>query len=174
VRQGTAPPASQYPKLGDGTLVRVDALDFPAIPGVPSPRMLPPRREGTTPLPYLVANVDADGNERSGIRTAEQFVPVATYTGWNFRGAAIGATSQVVGLMGSAIPFAPSAAARGEGDARRSIEERYPSKERYLALAKEQSDKLVSGGYLRREDVAQAMARMEEQWMMATRRQAQD
>jgi hypothetical protein len=170
VRQGTAPPASQYPKLSDGTLVRVDALDFPAIPGVQSPRLLPARREGTTPLPYLVAGVDADGNERSGIRTAEQFVPVATYTGWNFRSAALGGTSQVVGLMGSTIPFAPNAAARRQGDARRSIDERYPSKERYLSLAKEQSDRLVSGGYLRKEDVAQVMKRIEDQWALATGR----
>jgi hypothetical protein len=170
VRQGTTPPASQYPKLSDGTLVRVDALDFPAIPGVQSPRALPARREGATLLPYLVAQVDADGNERSGIRTAEQFVPVATYTGWNFRSAAIGATSQVVGLQGSTIPFAPSAAARRAGDPRKSIGERYPSKERYLSLAHEQSDTLVKGGYLRSEDVAQVMKRIEEQWALATQR----
>jgi hypothetical protein len=164
VREDVAPPASRYPKISDGTLVRVDRLGFPSIPGVPSPHALPARREGQTQLPYLVAAVDEDGNERSGVRTAEVAVPVATYTGWNFRSVAIGATSQVVSLMGSRIPFATTVAARTSGDARRSVADRYASKERYLALAREHSETLVKGGYLLAEDVSQVMKRMEEQW----------
>ena len=37
------------------------------------------------PLPLLVTQVDADGNELSGIRLPNVAVPLATYTGWNFR-----------------------------------------------------------------------------------------
>jgi hypothetical protein len=167
VRQGAAPPASQYPKLADGTLVSVDRLAFPSIPGVPSPRALPGRREGSTPLPYLVSQVDEDGNERAGVRTAEQAVPVATYTGWNFRSPAIGGTSQVVNLMGSRIPFAATNAERKPGDPRHTIAERYPSRERYLAVAKEHSERLVRDGYLLAADVPEVMKRMEEQWRAA-------
>ena len=57
------------------------------------------------PLPLLVPQVDADGNERSGIRLPEVAVP-RTYTGWNFRSAATGGTSQLVPLLGSYIPLA--------------------------------------------------------------------
>ena len=116
-------------------------------------------------LPYLVPAVDADGNERSGIRTAEHVVPVATYTGWNFRNQAIGGTGHVVPLMGSSILFARTAADRQKAnDPRLSIAERYPTKERYLALAQAQCEKLVAGGYLLPADVPRVMKRMEAQW----------
>ena len=39
VSAGTAPPASAYPTLKDGTLVKVGDVTFPAIPGVRSPRV---------------------------------------------------------------------------------------------------------------------------------------
>ena len=165
VRQGTPPPASQHPRLSDRTLTRVDALAFPAIPGVQSPRTLTAKRDGSTPLPMLVPQVGADGNELAGVRTAEQAVPVATYTGWNFRSAAVGGTLQPANLMGSAIPFARTTADRNRvRDPRPSLEERYPSKAQYLTLAKAQAEKLVSEGYLLPDDVPQVMKRMEAQW----------
>jgi hypothetical protein len=37
VSAGTAPPASAYPMIKDGTLVKASAVVFPAIPSVPSP-----------------------------------------------------------------------------------------------------------------------------------------
>ena len=121
VRQGSAPPASQYPKLSDGTLVRREAVTFPAIPGVESPQLIQSAQQGTTPLPLLVPQVDDDGNERAGIRSVEQAVPVATYTGWNFRSPAVGAPKELVSLMGSSIPFAATDEARRPGDPRRSL-----------------------------------------------------
>lgn len=165
VRQGTRPPASQHPRLSDGTLVRPGALSFPAVPGVTAPRAFAGKREGAVQLPLLVPQVDPDGNERSGVRTAEQAVPVATYTGWNFRSPAIGGTSHLVNLMGSAIPFPKTAAERSKSrDPRRSLDERYSSRERYLALAKAQADALVSGGFLLADDVPQVVKRIEAQW----------
>ena len=164
VKAGTLPPASQHPKLADGTLVRADRIEFPALPGVQSPRIVPGGREGTKPLPFLVPAVDADGNERAGVRTAEQAVPVATYTGWNFRSESIGAPHLLVSLMGSRIPFAKTAATKKSGDPRRSLEERYGSKEQYLTQAKAHCETLVQGGYLLATDVSQMMKRIGEQW----------
>jgi hypothetical protein len=92
VREGTAPPASYHPNLADGTLVAQKSLAFPAIPGVRSPLGIPggfrSDLEGgpsAHPRPFLVPKVDADGNELGGIRFPEIAVPLATYSGWNFR-----------------------------------------------------------------------------------------
>ena len=167
VRQGSAPPASQYPKLSDGTLVRRDAVTFPAIPGVESPRLIQSAQQGTTPLPILVPQVDDDGNERAGIRSVEQAVPVATYTGWNFRSPVVGAPKELVSLMGSSIPFAATDAARKPGDPRRSLASRYTSKEQYLTRAREHAEALVKAGYLLAADVPQVIKRMEDLWALA-------
>lgn len=165
VQKGTTPPASNYPKLADGTLVAAATIDFPAIPGVQSPRTIPGGREGETLFPFLVPAVDADGNERSGIRTAEQAVPVATYTGWNFRSEKVGGTAHIVSLMGSSIPFPRTAADRQRtNDPRRSIAERYGSKEKYLSLAQARCEKLVADGYLLAGDAGRVMKRIEAEW----------
>jgi hypothetical protein len=164
-RQGTPPPPSQHPRLADGTLVPASAVTFPTLAGVPSPRTIPGGREGSALFPFLVPAVDADGNERSGVRTAELMVPVATYTGWNFRNKKAGGTTNLVSLMGSSIPFPRTAADRkAANDPRASIAERYPSKDRYLALAQTQCETLVAGGYLLAADVPQVMKRIEAEW----------
>jgi hypothetical protein len=163
-RQGTPPPASQHPKLADGTLVAATQVAFPNIPGVASPHRVPAARQGETPLPFLVPQVDQDGNERAGVRTPEISVPVATYTGWNFRNPSIGGAGMLVSLMGSAVPFAATKASRAPNDPRPSIEERYPSHERYTELAKSAATALVSAGYLLADDVPQVMQRAEDEW----------
>ena len=164
VQHGTPPPASRYPTLADGSLVRVGDLRFPRIPGVQAPHLLPAAREGSATLPFLVPEVDADGNERAGVRTAEIAVPVATYTGWNFRHPSIGGAGALVSLLGSTIPFAATRAARPVGDQRRAIAERYESKARYLALAEAHCAKLVAGGYLLPADVPLVLERMADHW----------
>src|SRR5262245_40491334 len=145
VNAGTAPPPSAYPMLKDGTLVKASAVAFPAIPGVASPggltagpRIGNPLIAGGAgagaPLPLLVPAVDEDGNERAGIRMPEVAVPLATYTGWNFRNASIGASGDLVSLLGSSIAFPLTRAAREAAkDPRRSIEERYGSRDAYNA-----------------------------------------
>ena len=97
------------PRLADGTLVPLTKLKWPKLPGVQSPTIVQGPRYDGHDLPFLVPQVDVDGNELAGIRTAEQRVPVATYTGWNFRNAAIGGTSQLVNLLGMARPTRPHA-----------------------------------------------------------------
>lgn len=165
VGKGIEPPATQVPKLSDGTLVPIAKLKWPQIPGLPSPAIVQGPRNDGKDLPFLVPQVDADGNELAGIRTAEQRVPMATYTGWNFRRPAIGGTNQLVSLLGTAVPLARTKAEREKaGDPRLSLEERYLSREAYLAKASAAADALVKGRYLLAGDVPEAMARIEAQW----------
>jgi len=167
MRDGTPPPASQYPRLADGSLVPAAKVAFPAIPGVQSPTIVAAARHDGKPIPFLVPQVDADGNEQAGVRTAESLVALATYTGWNFRNPSIGGTKQLVSLLGSRLPFPRTAAERAAShDPRKSIDERYSSHDVYLAAAKQATDTLVKGGYLLSQDVPQVMKRMEEQWKM--------
>jgi len=116
VRDRVAPPASRYPRLADGTLVRAADVSFPNVPTVASPRSLTAGTRGPnhliehhgapgTPLPLLVPQVDQDGNELAGVRLPDITVPLATFTGWNFRKPAIGAPNQLFPLMGSYVVF---------------------------------------------------------------------
>jgi hypothetical protein len=165
VRQGTPPPPSQYPRLADGSLVAGDQVAFPAIPGVASPRTIPGGRDGSVVWPLLVPQVDVDGNERAGVRAPVVTVPLATYTGWNFRSPAIGGSTELVDLLGSAIPFARTRTAREAArDPRRSIDERYPSSEAYLARIREAGQKLVDGRYLLAEDLPKVVERALQHW----------
>jgi hypothetical protein len=170
VRQGVAPPPSQVPRLADGTLVPIDRVSFPAIPGVQSPRIIPAGRQDGRSIPLLVPQVGDDGNERAGIRLPEITAPLATYTGWNFRSQAIGGTTDLVSLMGSSIRLPRTKADREAArDPRRSVEERYASRAVYLAQVHEQADRLVKDRYLLAEDVPQIVKRAEEQWDAAMR-----
>jgi hypothetical protein len=176
VRNGTAPPPSKHPRLDDGTLVKASTLAFPSIPNVPSPRSLAGGIRlassfikggagGGVPLPFLVPQVDADGNERAGIRLPEIEVPLATYTGWNFRSPRAGNPSQTVGLVGSYIPLPRTRADRAQsGDPRTSIEERYSNRERYAELIRAATAALVKGRYVLSEDVEPLVERALAHW----------
>jgi len=86
-------------------------------------------------------------------------VPLATYTGWNFRSPENGAPTEIVPLTGSFIPFAPTKAERlKNGDPRLSIEERYPSRAAYLAKVRAAAVKLVKERYLLAQDVDPILA----------------
>jgi len=176
VKEGVAPPPSLYPRLQDHTLVPAAAIAFPAVPGVSSPRsltagerianpLLPGGAGGGAPLPLLVPQVDEDGNERAGIRLPDVAVPLATYTGWNFRQPAIGAPGELVSLLGSSIPFSATRAAReATKDPRKSIEERYRTRDEYLARVGEALDALVMKGYLIYDDGPRILQRATDQW----------
>jgi hypothetical protein len=166
VRKGIAPPANKYPSLADGTLVHHADLKFPKIPGVQSPSIIPggyrADRGGplTAPkLPFLVPAVDADGNDTGGIRFPEIAVPLATYTGWNFRDPSTGSPTEIIPLQGSFIPFPLTKEEREKsGDPRLSVAERYPSRDAYLAKVKAAADRLVQERYVLPEDVAPLVA----------------
>jgi hypothetical protein len=122
-----------------------------------------------TPLPLLVPQVDADGNERAGIRLPEVAVPLATYTGWNFRNAATGGTNQLVPLLGSYIPLPRTRAERDASrDLRPSVEERYASRQQYLDAIDKAATALVKQGYLLAGDVPSVVKRATDHWEMAT------
>ena len=168
VRDGVEPPASKYPQLSDGTLTAVDALRWPSLTGVPSPALIPePRRaNGDGPSaawPFLVPQVDEDGNELAGIRLPDQAVPIGTLTGWNFRAASSGNSKAIVPLLGSLIPFAKTAADRA-GDPRQSLDERYRGKSDYLGRVTEVTLSLVRQGYVLREDAPFLLERAASGW----------
>jgi hypothetical protein len=128
-------------------------------------------RDGSgTPLPLLVPQVDGDGNTKGGLRLPDIAVPLATYTGWNFRGKAIGGTEQVFPLIGAYVPFAGTKAQREvTRDQRASIQERYQSREQYLQQVQDSAASLVKSGYLLAEDVPTIVKRSGEHWDLLMR-----
>jgi hypothetical protein len=109
----------------------------------------------------LEPQVDADGNDLGGIRSVFAQVPIGTYTGWN-----LGRKDRFEGglcnLQGSFIPFAATRAERlAAGDPRLSIEERYPSRDVYVAAFRKAADDLVAKRYLLPEDAKLLIERAE-------------
>ena len=176
LRGGAAPPPSRYPLLADKTLVRAADVAFPALPGVRAPQTLPvgaraanaliARSGGSgAVLPYLVPQTDRDGLELAGVRLPDIEVPLATYTGWNYRNPAIGGADQLYPLLGSYIPFPARADARAAAnDPRAAILERYASKQDYLDRVRAAADKLVAQRYLLAEDVPAVLDRADKHW----------
>jgi Alpha/beta hydrolase domain len=188
VTEGVVPPPSRHPRVADGTAVRPETLakTFDAIVGARYPRRharpqrldfgadaemrritLAPPRVGA-PYGTRVAAVDADGNEVAGIVLPELGVPLATHTGWNLRHADIGGVDQLLVFAGATLPFAKT---RGErestGDPRPAIEERYATREAYLARVRTAALALVTDRYMLEEDVETSLAfaaRMWEAW----------
>jgi hypothetical protein len=120
-----------------------------------------PPRVGSATYGVLVPQVGADGNDIGGIRSVFLQVPVGTYTGWNeFRPDFFGGGQCSLG--GSFIPFAPTRADRtASGDPRPSIEERYPTKEAYVAAFRAAADQLVAQRLLLPEDASTLVAEAE-------------
>jgi len=176
VSRGVEPPPSRLPKIADGTLVDLNTYRgrFPMIPRVqapesffmpfrldPGPRWqsegiadnIPPKfgaRYGN-----LVPAVNADGNELAGIHLPDVAVPLATNVGWRLRGPDQPAPGTLERWAGSSWPFPRTAEDRKKtGDPRRSILERYPTKEDYLARVARCLLELKRQKFLLDEDVA--------------------
>jgi hypothetical protein len=188
VTEGVAPPASRYPKISDGTLTAPEAAGWPKIPQVrfPPPMLITYRLDfgpdwgrgivGFEPphvgKPYvgLVPAVDPDGNAHAGIRLPSIQVPVATYAGWNYRAASIGAADQFLGEAGSMYPFAPTRSQRSKGDSRRSLEERYTGRDQYLGKIALAGKQLIAERLLLAEDLADVIDQAATQYDWAIRR----
>ncbi|MEO8367875.1 MAG: alpha/beta hydrolase domain-containing protein [Candidatus Solibacter sp.] len=185
VAKDVAPPASAYPRVGDGTLVAAtsSAMGWPKIPGAPAPdgvvnpvldydygaefryndesgviSNVPPKIRRV--IPTLVPKVDADGNERGGVPSLLHRVPLGTYTGWNpmLSGALKGRDKS---LAGGFIPFAKTRAERvAKGDPRPSLEERYGSASAYYAAAVTQAAEMVKQRFLLPEDAIRLLQQM--------------
>jgi hypothetical protein len=68
-------------------------------------------------------------------------------------------------MMGSTIPFAVTRAQReAAGDPRPSVEERYASRDAYLARAREAASQLVARRQMLAEDVEAAVERAGQLW----------
>jgi hypothetical protein len=81
-------------------------------------------------------------------------VPIATHTGWTLRHPDIGGAEQLLVFAGATLPFPRTRAERAQwGDPRLSVEERYASREEYLAQVRQQARLLVQAGYLLEDDV---------------------
>ncbi len=181
---GTPPPSSSYPRIDNGDLVLPENLNFPQLPGVGLPaaphkayRVIygpefatkgivtvePP--EVLSEFPLMVPQVDADGNERGGLKMPEITVPLATYTGWNLFRPESGPEDVLSSMQGSYIPFPRTRSDRQRsGDPRRSIEERYRSREQYLGLVTEAALELVEDGYLLAEDLPPILSQAGRHW----------
>ena len=152
-------------------------IAFPAIPDVRSPS---DRDGGTrtanqwleaatadegTALPMFVPQVDADGNETSGIVHPEVAVPLATYTGWNFTDPDDGDPNTLVALAGSYIPFPATREERQRRrDPRPSIEERYYSRDDFLTRIETAGQDLIQERYLLEDDLPAILERAGQHW----------
>ena len=152
VRTGIAPPPSSVPSVARGTAVVAEAVTMPNVPGFALPpganRIGPPIDwvEPPTKLENFydtrVCAVDADGNEVAGVRLPSIAVPLGTYTGWNVYRAQ---TCELCDRDGSMIPFARTRREReAAGDPRASLEERYGTKDIYVARVEATAATLVA------------------------------
>jgi hypothetical protein len=107
----------------------------------------------------------------AGIRVPELVVPVATYTGWNLFNERSGPPDVVSSMQGSFIPLPRTRADRDRvNDPRRAIEERYKSRDEYLALITKAAADLVAKGYLLNADVPRIVEQAGTRWdFVATR-----
>ena len=187
VTRGKRPPRSEYPRVGDGTLVAATAkaMGWPKIPGAPTPdnvmnvlmdydygpdfdyndqsgvmtKVVPPIKQI---IPTLAAKLDEDGNEIAGVKSVLLQAPLGTYTSWNPVGS--GPRQGTEGVLAAGyIPFAITKAQRiANKDPRRSIEERYGSQEGYNCLVRHVAKQEVNKRLLLQEDadrlIAQAAA----------------
>jgi hypothetical protein len=186
IKDGATPPESRYPRIEARTLVPLEALRFPTLSGVAKPSELhkayrvfygldfaakgiisvdPPEANGSYPI--LVPQVDADGNELAGVKMPEVEVPLATYTGWNLFNPEAGPSSLLSSMQGSYIPLARTRIDRERAkDPRPSIEERYQSREDYLARVSAAARELVQHGYLLEEDITPIIDRANVHWSL--------
>jgi len=177
---GVPPPPSAYPKISDGTLVTVAAYRaaFPLSAGISPPQenLREPRldfgpafaQQGiASRIPPAhgpayetrVPSADADGNDRGGVRLIEMQVPLGTHTGWNQRAPETGFPWATARFDGSFVPFARTAdERRASGDTRKSLQERYPTREDYVNRLRRAANEQVAAGFLLDEDVERAMA----------------
>ena len=110
VDRGIEPPATNYPRVDDGTLVTIEEARtaFPPIPRMRFPASPNPfelldfgpefnRHGGVITLhpplasaryPILVPKADRDGFDIAGIHLVQVRAPLGTTTGWNVRTAA--------------------------------------------------------------------------------------
>lgn len=159
VATGKTPPRSRYPMIANSTSVAAEKLKVPEGLNFPKSAYTSYRISNSMPpvaeKPYvsLVPQIDEDGNDIAGIRMPDVEVPLATYTGWNFRAVAAGQPDQLQGGGGSFLPFS-----------KEKILARYKDLESYLAQYEMAAKKLASQGYLLEQDIPALRKAAETRW----------
>ena len=160
IRDGNAPPESQYPRLQDGSLVTRDEVleqfkqstRFHAVPKADSLTGLSYTDLGEetdrgicchpakllAPYPRLVSAVDETLNEIAGVRLPEISIPIGIHSGWSPRHPDHGGSDQTATFAGFSV----------------FTDERYLPKSRDAcqALVTEATDHLISHRYVLAED----------------------
>ncbi len=162
VTGGRPPPDSRLPRIDDGSLVAVADIALPDIPGLVRPHAandVAPLADWTDPVPAargyvaMVPQVDADGNERAGIRLPDIAVPQGTFTGWNLYQSPY-PDGELADRDGSFMAFAATESERSQnGDPRPSITARYPG-DNYTEVLRFAARALLRDRLLLPEDVA--------------------
>ncbi len=166
ITTGRPAPASRIPLIADGSLIPAERLQFPALPGftvAEAPNRIDPPGDwvhpapGPSPYVALVPAVDADGNDRGGLRLPDIVAPLGTHTGFNLYKAPF-PTGELCDRDGSFLAFARSAADRSPGDPRKPLLDRYGTRDRYAALVTAAAQRLVADRLLLAEDAARYVA----------------
>lgn len=152
IADGKQPPASQVPRIAEGTLVAAAKLNRAS--GIAFPRHALQPYDGSATA--LVPQVDDDGNDLGGVRTPDVAAPLAAYTGWNLRTAEIGQGGELIGNSGSFLPFAQE-----------EVQRRYSSVEQYLRVWDEKAWELVDRGLMIGEEIPRLrqLARTKWEWI---------
>jgi hypothetical protein len=177
VRTGSAPPASRYPRLSDGSLVpshladgQINPQAWHPLPGVNHPKAMyqvadvdfGPRFLAQGIVDHhpvsaqrwyraLVPAIDLDNNDSatSTVLPALTAVPLGTFVPWNLRSAASGADTELLRLSGGYVPFPTDAdAASSRRDPRQPLSARYADFADYLDAYAQATDALIAAGYL--------------------------
>jgi hypothetical protein len=184
VRGRQEPPPSIYPSVTKAELVPREKVAFPHVPSFPFAPYLPQvwrmdfgsrfhaERVITQEPPALgssyrivVPQVDADGNDVSGIRIPEVAVPLGTYTGWNVSLPQFSELNYLAGLTGGFEPFAATREEREKrGDPRLSIAERYRGREDYLKHVRRASENLVKQRFMLAADLSAVLESAAHTW----------
>jgi Alpha/beta hydrolase domain len=137
------------------------------FPPVIIPPLMPLMTDAAVPIvsvngpiyPSFVPKTDRDGNDIAGVRLPDVTVPLATYTGWALRRGPH--AHDGCEAAGQYIPFPKTKALREmSGDPRRSIEERYPSFEKYYDQVKRAVENMVRDRLLLCEDADDQLERL--------------
>jgi hypothetical protein len=169
VTKDVEPPPSRVPRIADGTAVAAENIGMPAVPGfahVPGANPIVPPVDWVATAwidnvcGTLVSAVDADGNEIAGIRLPPIVVLLGAHTGRNLYRAQPG---ELADRDGSFIPFAHTKSEReAAGDPRLSLEERYGSRDAYVAKVKAAAEALLAERLLLPTDAAAYVAAAKE------------
>lgn len=185
--EGKLPQISVKPSISDETLVWLDKVKFPDIPGllVPHNNHVAYRvdygekwAEGIItkqppvlgrPFPSLVCQLDSNGNELAGIRNIELRVPLATYFPWNLRTGFKGGSDQLTDFLGTFIPFPlTEEEKRKNKDPRPAILSLYPQKSDYIQKVGREADMLIEQGFVLPQDKSYLLAKASSLWDFMT------